>query len=145
MKPYFLYLLAGLAITLSCSCKTQQSTAAAGDGITGKQWRLTELYGQPVTVTGNSKIPGILLNATDKRITGNGGCNTFNGSYDIKDHSRISFSQMASTQMACIDMTTETKLLQALQTADNYTISGNQLSLNKARMAPLARFEAVAP
>jgi hypothetical protein len=34
-------------------------------------------------------------------------------------------------------------MLDVLKMVDNYTIQGKQLSLNKAKMAPLARFEAV--
>lgn len=45
--------------------------------------------------------------------------------------------------MACPDINTETALLEVLSSADNYTINGQQLSLNKARMAPLAKFEAI--
>jgi heat shock protein HslJ len=50
-----------------------------------------------------------------------------------------------STLMACPDMETEQMLLGIFERVDNYSLSadGKTLSLNKARMAPLARFEAV--
>lgn len=51
---------------------------------------------------------------------------------------------MAVTMMACPDMRIERMFLEVLQVADNYSLSGDgQLSLNKARMAPLAQFEIV--
>jgi hypothetical protein len=34
-------------------------------------------------------------------------------------------------------------IIEVLGRADNYSILGDKLSLNKARMAPLARFEAI--
>jgi hypothetical protein len=40
-------------------------------------------------------------------------------------------------------MERETEFLKVFEMADNYSLSGTTLSLNKARMAPLARFEAV--
>jgi heat shock protein HslJ len=40
-------------------------------------------------------------------------------------------------------MEKEATFMEALQKADNYSIQGKILSLNKARMAPLAKFEAV--
>jgi hypothetical protein len=40
-------------------------------------------------------------------------------------------------------MDIESQFLQALQAADNYTIVGDMLVLNKAPMAPLARFKTV--
>ena len=45
--------------------------------------------------------------------------------------------------MACPDMSMENQFIEVLGRADNYSILGDKLSLNKARMAPLARFEAV--
>lgn len=47
-----------------------------------------------------------------------------------------------STMMACDNMEIETGFKKVLEQTDNYTVDGNTLSFNKARMAPLARFEA---
>ena len=40
-------------------------------------------------------------------------------------------------------MDVENAFHEALRTADNYSLDGDRLTLNRARMAPLARFEAV--
>jgi heat shock protein HslJ len=40
-------------------------------------------------------------------------------------------------------MNTEKELMEVFEKTDNYAIEGNILSLNKAKMAPLAKFEAV--
>jgi heat shock protein HslJ len=48
-----------------------------------------------------------------------------------------------STKMFCDQMEVENGFNEALIAADNFTVSGDNLSLNKARMAPLARFKAV--
>ena len=47
--------------------------------------------------------------------------------------------------MACLNMEIENELKRALEMADNYSLTadGKYLSLNRARMAPLARFEVV--
>ena len=65
------------------------------------------------------------------------------GSYELKEGNLITFKQVASTQMACNDMNIENQFKEILERTDNYSILGDKLSLNKARMAPLARFEAV--
>jgi heat shock protein HslJ len=44
--------------------------------------------------------------------------------------------------MACPDMKTEQILAEVLKTVDNYSLSGQRMTLNKARMAPLAVFQA---
>ena len=63
----------------------------------------------------------------------------------IEPGQRIDFSDnMGTTMMACSDMTTERSFMEALAKVDNYSIEGNKLSLNRARMAPLLRFELAA-
>ena len=51
-------------------------------------------------------------------------------------------SEPASTMMACPDMTTEKQFMEILNTADNFSLNGNTMTLNKARIAPLAVFKA---
>lgn len=122
---------------------TTEGETSSDRSITDTRWKLVELMGQPVDSTVNNKEPFIMLSAADKRVQGNGGCNTIAGSYALEEGNRITFSQMISTRMACPNMETETQLLTVLETADNYSLNGEQLTLNKARMAPLARFEAL--
>ncbi len=113
-------------------------------GLTEKYWKLTELNGRPVTIEGHSREPHMILKDEGARVHGNGGCNTFNGIYELKDGNRIRFSKMTSTMMACLDGgDVETRFHQVLEQADNYSLNGDTLTLNKARMSPLARFEAV--
>jgi heat shock protein HslJ len=143
------YLVAGLFVVILglCSCKTTSSSSKKPDSdITDKYWKLVEIEGQPVVVEEwMREEPHIILRKENNRVTGTSGCNGFNGTYEIKEGSRISFSQMAATMMACINMDVEQKMLRVFEMADNYTVSadGKYLSLNRARMAPLARFEVV--
>jgi heat shock protein HslJ len=111
--------------------------------ITEKYWKLVELNGQPVTTQEGNKEAYLILKTENNRAHGNGGCNMFNGSYELMEGNRIKFSKMASTLMACRDMTTEQQFMKVLETADNYNLTETTLVLNKARMAPLARFEVV--
>lgn len=108
-----------------------------------KYWKLTELFGEAVTTPEGGKEAHMILKGEGNRVQGNAGCNSFNGTYILKPGNRISFSQMASTMMMCVNMDTETKLHQVFEMVDNYVVNGDSLVLNKARMAPLARFEAV--
>jgi heat shock protein HslJ len=113
-------------------------------GVEGVHWKLVELRGQAIPQTPPSKafftmVPG------SGRVSGNGGCNSIMGGYEIMEGSRVSFSQFASTMMACPDVDYETEYLKVFEMADNFTLRGDTLSLNKARMAPLARFVASFP
>ena len=107
-------------------------------------WRLIELRGQEVEMNEQRDIH-LIFHVTDNRVTGNAGCNSFFGEYTLEDGYRLSMNRLASTMMACENMEIETELLPLLAQVDNFTISedGTLLSLNRARMAPLARYTRV--
>lgn len=113
------------------------------DGIENTKWIITALKGQDMSDREkNGQIIYFTLNSEDHRVSGYSGCNTFMGTYKLEEGNRISFSQMASTRMACPDAKIdEAQILSIFETADNFTISGDALALNKAKMAPLAEFK----
>jgi copper homeostasis protein (lipoprotein) len=105
-----------------------------------KKWILTELNGVEMTANEGQREAFIEFNMETGRFSSNNTCNNFLGQYEIQEGNGITFGQTASTMMACPDMNTENTFMEALSKADSYTILDNVLSLNKARMAPLARF-----
>lgn len=113
--------------------------------ITGWRWTLVELQGQPVT--GLTRAPFLVLDAAGNRASGFGGCNSFSGAFVLDESAlRLRFERMASTLRACTSgMETEQALHQVFEMVDNYSLAGDQMSLNRARMAPLARFVATFP
>lgn len=113
--------------------------------IVEKYWKLIEIRGQKVTAENfAAKEPHLILKSADNRVTGNGGCNSFFGTYELQGNiNRISFSKIGSTKMACMKPTVENEFLNVLETVDNYTVKNDTLQLNKARMAPMAKFVAV--
>jgi len=144
LRPGFNKILLASFIFCLFSCEpTKVGTISTGSDspLTGTYWKLTELMGQPVkNETGNREMH-IIFSKDDNRVSGFSGCNRFTGTYRTQEGNRIQFSQMAVTQMACInELVTEKLFLEMLQKADSYSILGTNLSLNKARMAPLARF-----
>lgn len=125
----------------SCISKPASSNTSTTADITGKTWKLTEINGQPIQLKNPGANPYFKLNTADMRYTGNGGCNGVSGTFELKpDAMRIKFNQGMSTMIACDDLETEKAFINALLTADNYSVNGNILTLNKARMAPLAKF-----
>jgi len=109
----------------------------------GRYWKLTELRGKPVSTPEDGRPPYFILKMGEQRVQGFAGCNTFFATYVLEPGNRIRFSGVASTLMACPDMHTEEEFKKILETVDNYSLNGNHLTLNKARMAPLAGFVAV--
>ncbi|WP_326982420.1 META domain-containing protein [Chryseobacterium sp. MYb264] len=126
----------------SCMSKPSQAPIDVNNDITEKVWTLTELNGKPIVLKNPKARPFFKLNKADMRYEGHGGCNGVGGTFEIKpEMMRIKFNQGMSTMIACDDLPTERAFLDALLAADNYSVSGKTLSLNKARMAPLAKFE----
>ena len=123
--------------------KMDKTETSSSEVITGKKWKLIELNGKPVADKVNGKEPFLELDASEKRYSASGGCNGIGGNFTLSANNRISFAQGMSTMMACPDMTIEQGLSRVFTTVDNYTVKDGILSLNKARMAPLAKFQEV--
>ena len=147
--------IAGTAILTLCmtACKMQNrtsnnaSTEVSAEKVNltlaGNHWKLFELFGNPVNADEtNNKEPYVVFEKEDNRFNGDAGCNRIVGSYQIEEPDRIIFSQVVATRMMCINMETEDKFLQVINTADTYTIENDTLTLSHAQ-TPLARFVAV--
>lgn len=152
MKLQF-FTIALAAISLY-SCGPTQNTStpmdnqniSADDGITESFWKLETLEGKSVSTSQQEeKEIGFTLNEKENRITGFAGCNNFFGTYKMEEGSRISFSSLGATKMACPDGTfSESDFLDIFGLVDNYRITGDRLELNVGRRAPLAIFKRVA-
>jgi heat shock protein HslJ len=128
---------------IATSCKSPKPMVTSNPNLTNTYWKLTELRGQPVNSPEGAKPYFLKLDVAENRFSAWAGCNRLIGSFSNPDGFRVSFGKSASTMMACPDMTIEKQLAEVLEMVDNYAISGNNLSLNRARMAPLARFVAI--
>ncbi|WP_209581524.1 MULTISPECIES: META domain-containing protein [unclassified Sphingobacterium] len=139
-------ILAILSIGLgSCSVvnkkSTEQSENSSTSAVVGKKWQLIEINGQAVADQINGKMPYLQLE--EKRYSASGGCNGIGGDLILSKNGKIKFAQGMSTMMACPDMSIEQALSKNLIAADNYTVNNGILSLNKAKMAPLAKFKLI--
>jgi heat shock protein HslJ len=74
-------------------------------------------------------------------VTGNGGCNQFNGPYTIGGQS-LRIGPLATTSIACEEAVTtqESAYLQALQSTTSYELAGNQLIMRDGSGREVARF-----
>lgn len=106
-----------------------------------KKWVLIELIGKPIDKKEGKGEGFIEFEMETGMFSGKNTCNNFFGQYELLEGDRIKFGQAGSTMMACADMETEKAFMDVLRAADNYSIAEGVLSLSKAKMAPLARFE----
>ncbi|MBP6948742.1 MAG: copper resistance protein NlpE N-terminal domain-containing protein [Candidatus Pacebacteria bacterium] len=119
---------------------TLKKVVATGYFVEDKKWKMVELEGKPIT--GSVETYYIVLHSKEKRLETKAGCNQMGGMYTL-DGYRFKTSGVFSTMMACENMNDEQAFSKVLELADNISYSETNLSFNKARMAPLARFELV--
>jgi heat shock protein HslJ len=125
------------------ACHPAAAGAAAGPAssasLTGREWRLVELEGRPAGV-GAGERPAT-LRLEEGRASGFAGCNGFGGGYRA-DGSRLTFSTLAATRMACDQgMQLERDYLAALEATRSFRLTPRGLEL-LGGSGVLARFAA---
>lgn len=114
--------------------------AAADYGIENNRWRPVRIGERVVSVAEGEREPWIVLDPRSKHVTGSGGCNRINGTYEAGTGT-LRFGPLAATMMACPSMETETAFLRALQETRRYRLSGRVLDLMDDRGKRLVRLE----
>lgn len=91
-------------------------------------WELSKINGQNSAELYSDKRPLLQFELSQNRFSGNTGCNSFNGSFQVSGN-KLSFSQsMAMTKMMCPG-NGEQVFLNALKSINNYQFDGNKLIL----------------
>ena len=126
-------LLLGVFMLSACTPAEVQPTQPLGEqtGLLDQEWVL-ESIGQKGSAT--AAIDGVAVTLTldsDGNAGGSAGCNHYGGVYIIKGD-QISFGEIVSTLMACVDdavMEQEMQYLQALSLAGTYLVSNDRLTI----------------
>lgn len=93
------------------------------------RWVLQSLNGQKVEDVFKGKTPSMTVDFDTKRISGNGGCNRFNGSFTLES-GMFSAPNLASTMMMCPFENRESEFHAALAKSSKVTIlNSNKLTL----------------
>ena len=118
------------------------AVSVASPELVNTYWKLTELGGEPVSVTDRQREPHIVLRPDPKQVNGSGGCNRLFGGYETTGTS-LTFGGVGSTKMACpTGMETEAAFLPALGRVARWRITGQQLELSDSAGVVQLRFEA---
>jgi heat shock protein HslJ len=108
-----------------------EQPAAETDPLANTSWQLSAIQsdeGETPVVAGSTVT---LEFAAEGQVGGNGGCNTFGGTYQVQGDSLI-FGELVSTLMACLDeqiQQQERQFLDALQSAQRFEVSADQLTV----------------
>ena len=149
------YWIAALVILGATACSPEGAGNAGSDSaagavaetmkpdvtLTNTYWKLVELNGAEVK-PGEGKELHMILRGGDQ-VAGYAGCNQFTGSVTVNGDG-LAFGPMASTRRMCADvMAQEDAYLQALESAQRYEISGEDLAIENANGEIVLRFAAV--
>jgi len=138
-------LLAAVAVAAGCS---QYGAAGSTPGggtlpLEGTTWSLVEVGGQPARPAGDNGTPSLRLDVAQTRASGDTGCNSFGGGYELSGES-LRFGALASTRRACVDEALnrqEAAFLGALADTRTWRIADGTLVLS-GEAGVLARFTA---
>ena len=141
MKRTLVFVL--LASTV-LQCKPTKVDTPSQATLLNTYWKLSEMNGNPVITPENSKEVHIILtrDGDESRLKGFAGCNSVGGSY-LLEKEKLSFTPITTKMMCDTDrMKVEDYLLNALNTANGYSIEGEHLELLVGDTS-VADFEAV--
>lgn len=127
-----------VAFTLAAGC----ASAGSGEETPGAtpentEWRLLGLAWMPAS----GSAPTLRLDSAQRQASGNTGCNSFSGPYELRGDS-LRFGALASTRRACLDPQAnrqETAFLDALSRTRTWRIAADTLVLS-GEHGRLARF-----
>lgn len=137
-----LIVLFTLLIFVGCTTKkeTVDNSSITKADIENIHWSLIEFDGKPLPPSVVGKVH-IMLSGKDNKLSGSNGCNRIMGSYEISNGMQISFSDIASSLMACHNEGwNEVDFNQMFETINNFSVADNKLMLNVGKRAPLAVF-----
>lgn len=132
------------AVETPGSAATPAASRPASDkvmaNLEGTEWRFVEVAGAsvPAAVVATLRVRG-------NHISGRAGCNSYGGSYRVADDGSVSFSQILSTKMACLEpagaMQVEHRIFELLPRVSRLESRDRELVLLDPEGQPLARLE----
>lgn len=126
------------AALLMTACSGSMSPTGGNHSLEGYSWKLTGLSSISGELPKTAKE--VTMRLDSGKVSGNGGCNRFFGSYSLNGSS-VKFNGVASTKMFCQGaMEVEDGLMQTINNTDGYYIRGKVLALLKGADT-LAHFE----
>jgi len=119
--------LATLTLFIAMAFLLGACTVSGANELRGTAWELASLFGSDL-LSGTS----ITLEFADDEVSGSAGCNHYGGSYQVSSSS-LTLTDLYWTEMACPEppgvLEQEGDFLAALNVADSYLLTGNQLEI----------------
>lgn len=128
MKKLFTIFTLILIGTLANSCGSTKGGSPT-ELLTATNWKLESINGKAISEAEFANGAPVANFSIDHKITGNGGCNRYGGSYNLNDEGGINISQVMATKMFCEGAAGETAYLDALNKVNVAKIDADKLTL----------------
>jgi heat shock protein HslJ len=133
-------LLCPLLPLLACATEGRPEEPGSGAVLSAVDWRLTSIKtpDQTIELQSSDGVPTIRFSderepksEQGQRISGDTGCNTFEGAYILPDGQTISVDYLSATEIFCGGRAFEIEqaYLSALWSVESYELAGNTLRL----------------
>jgi heat shock protein HslJ len=111
--------------------------------IFNSEWKLSEFNGETIAKNETAQsVPTVRFNETENRFYGSGGCNQYNGVFELDAGTgEVEFTQIAATKMACPDMSMEDQYFAMLDEVDRIELSSENMKFINGSGEILAQFE----
>lgn len=94
-------------------------------------WVLNRINDKPIDKS--VKIPNMVINLSQMQVSGNGGCNNYNGQINKVTYNTIKFGNIVNTNRACLNMNIKSDYYNALNAVNTFQIEGDQLIFFNAK------------
>ena len=123
-----LFRIAALAATVAltagcCNCRSYQKKTRRP--LEGTEWQLIQLDGRSVKAAPETFV----LKLENGSVSGAGACNRLMGSYTTGERRALKIGPVASTKMACPNLSQEQQFLRAIEATTHYDMDGPMLLL----------------
>lgn len=133
-------------LMFTSGCKTtknmEELPKMMNSALTNSYWQLSILNGNVVQTVKVQK-PYLKFSANGM-VSGNAGCNTFNGNYANDAENQLMFDQLKRTKMSCPDLAVENQFVSSLENVAAYSISLDTLILLNGSGIPVTKLISVA-
>ena len=117
-------LIATIALTAGCcNCRSYQKKTRRP--LEGTEWQLIQLDGRSVKAAPETFV----LKLENGSVSGAGACNRLMGSYTTGERRALKIGPVASTKMACPNLSQEQQFLRAIEATTHYDMDGPMLLL----------------
>ncbi len=120
--------VAAVLAVVGCAYRGPKTEPGPGSTLINTYWKLLSIDGVALDPPTGPKEAHFILRP-DYRVTGFGGCNTFNGSWEKQDDEVLALGPLMSTRMACPEMGIEHSFLAAMDGEIATAVAGELLTV----------------